>query len=319
MRKNAIKAVAARTARMPGERRSEATEAEEKPKATHKPPTTFFSHDFYYNEPKRIDTSKYRTVAESAYGARGRRGMSRARDVAIAGSALRRSPSPENTIGNAVDRMREKKAKAAAVRAAAQKKKDDMYAHKRRVMRALEVEREELPDGAIMFRFSERPLTAKEEREMEEAEAKDAELELLHTHAEEYGANITFAANNLLSRWIMTVKFLASTLSLESAAFYVVTTPFRTGFWTMAYAVRLVWWLVSGRMLPGRAAKRASTIRAGGGNNQGAFAAIDARATKLEAKQAGAGKRGGSVAGRDMRNVLLSDETPNATGGAVTA
>lgn len=80
--------------------------------APRKVPTTFFSHDHYYNEPKKADVSAYRSAAEIAYGRRGRGTMSRARDVAIAGSALRSRPgrSP-NPVGNAAKKaaMRAKK------------------------------------------------------------------------------------------------------------------------------------------------------------------------------------------------------------------
>ena len=307
-------------------RPGEENNVEEK-KPEFKPPTTFFSHAHHYYEPKRVDPAKLRSAAESTYGRRGRMSMSRARDVAIAGSALRSRPRTPSPSRDSRDAMRAKKeAKAKAIRAAialerkeAKAKKDEMYAHKRRVMRALDVEREELPDGSIMFRFSEKPLTAKEERALiseEEAGARD--MELLHNHPDEYQPTISYASSNVVSRWTMTVKFLASTLSLKSAAFYVLTTPFRAGFWTLAYTLRLLWWLCSGRMLPGRAAKRAKATRfrggggggggggSGGGGGGGAFAAIDEEATRMEKKQARAEKSAGIVNGRDMRNVLLS-------------
>lgn len=324
--------------------------------ASFKAPTTFFSHELYYNEPKKIDASKLRVAAESTYGRRGRMSMSRARDVAIAGSALRARKGPSRSddasgtsplgaagtatrtgtgtgtrgaeAGDSRAALRAEKiaranARANAIKAAALAQTtsrhggagrhaanvDDVYVHKRRVMRALDVEREELPDGSILFRFSEKPLSAKEERALiteEEAEAEAAEVEVLHNHADEYQPHISVASGNVVSRWMMTVQFLASTLSLESAAFYVLSTPFRTGFWTVAYTLRLVWWLCSGRLLPGRAGKRAKAVRGGGGGG-GAFAAIDVQATKMESKRARAGKvSSGTVNGRDMRNVLLS-------------
>lgn len=292
-----------------------------------KAPTTFFSHETYYAGSKRIDASKYRAAAESTYGRRGtgteagprgRATMSRARDVAIAGSALRtktRSASPTvrdrniNTNGNGNTR-----AALHAKNAASQR--EEISLHKRRVMRALDVEREEMPDGCIMFRFSEKHLSAQEVHDEQER------VELLHVHADEYQPDTSVPAPaNLVSRWAMTVRFLASTLSLESAAFYVLTTPFRTGFWTAAYTARLLWWLCSGRMLPGRAARRARAVRVGGGGGRGGggggegegggggvLAATDAPVTSAEAKLARAGKGSGSAGNvnrRDMRNVLL--------------
>lgn len=133
-------------------------------------------------------------------------------------------------------------------------------------------------------------------------------MELLHNHANEYVDTSVEVRSNVVSRWMMTVQFLASTLSLENAAFYVLATPFRIGFWTTAYALRLLWWLCSGRMLPGRAAKRAKGIRQIGGG--GAFAAIDQMEVDMETKRSRAEKvSGGTINGRDMSNVLLSDET----------
>ena len=55
-------------------------------------------------------------------------------------------------------------------------------------------------------------------------------------------------ATKSCARWGMTVAFIASTASVERAAMYVLSTPFRAGFWAVAHALRLTFWACTGRL-----------------------------------------------------------------------
>ena len=45
----------------------------------------------------------------------------------------------------------------------------------------------------------------------------------------------------------MTVRFQAATVSVEKAFLFILSTPFRVVFWTFAYAIRLLFWVITGR------------------------------------------------------------------------
>ena len=103
--------------------------------------------------------------------------------------------------------------------------------------RALDVERIDLRDGSILFKFkvqNEPAVSAEEER-------------LLAMEVEKRLWGDTKTNDNVIARWFMTVKYLASTLSFENALVYVATTPFRMVFWSLAYVLRAVFWIVTGR------------------------------------------------------------------------
>ena len=104
--------------------------------------------------------------------------------------------------------------------------------------RALDVERIDLRDGSVLFKFkvdrAPRPVTEAEQRRL----AVEVERRL-------WGDTKT--NENIIARWFMTVKYLASTLSFENAVAYVASTPFRLVFWTLAYAIRAVFWILTGR------------------------------------------------------------------------
>ena len=96
--------------------------------------------------------------------------------------------------------------------------------------RALDVERIDLRDGSILFKFkvqNEPAVSAEEER-------------LLAMEVEKRLWGDTKTNDNVIARWFMTVKYLASTLSFENALVYVATTPFRMVFWSLAYVLRAV-------------------------------------------------------------------------------
>jgi hypothetical protein len=106
----------------------------------------------------------------------------------------------------------------------------------------------------VLFKFKvdrvPRAVTAEEERRL----AVEVERRL-------WGDTKT--NENLIARWFMTVKYLASTLSFENAVVYVASTPFRLLFWTLAYALRAVFWIFTGRgavRASGRAKKQLRQI-----------------------------------------------------------
>ena len=118
----------------------------------------------------------------------------------------------------------------------------------------MDVERIDLRDGSVLFKFKvdrvPRAVTAEEERRL----AVEVERRL-------WGDTKT--NENLIARWFMTVKYLATTLSFENAVVYVVSTPFRLVFWTLAYALRAVFWIFTGRgavRASGRAKKQLRQI-----------------------------------------------------------
>ena len=102
----------------------------------------------------------------------------------------------------------------------------------------MDVERIDLRDGSVLFKFKvdrpPRPVTEAEQRRL----AVEVERRL-------WGETKT--NENIIARWFMTVKYLASTLSFENAVVYVASTPFRLVFWTLAYAIRAVFWILTGR------------------------------------------------------------------------
>ena len=102
----------------------------------------------------------------------------------------------------------------------------------------MDVERIDLRDGSVLFKFKvdrpPRPVTEAEQRRL----AVEVERRL-------WGDTKT--NENIIARWFMTVKYLASTLSFENAVVYVASTPFRLVFWTLAYAIRAVFWILTGR------------------------------------------------------------------------
>ena len=99
----------------------------------------------------------------------------------------------------------------------------------------MDVERIDLRDGSVLFKFKvdrpPRPVTEAEQRRL----AVEVERRL-------WGDTKT--NENIIARWFMTVKYLASTLSFENAVVYVASTPFRLVFWTLAYAIRAVFWIL---------------------------------------------------------------------------
>jgi len=109
-----------------------------------------------------------------------------------------------------------------------------MTRERSQAQRALEVERLDMPDGSILFRFKVQKVSVEEEEKI----TREVERRL--------GDDET-PSENVVARWIMTVKFLASTLSLENALVYIAMTPLRMAFWTLAYTVRAMFWIVTGR------------------------------------------------------------------------
>ena len=107
---------------------------------------------------------------------------------------------------------------------------------KKRVEAALEVERVDLRDGSVLFRFSEKPLT----RAQKAALAREDERDQI--------SNEDFERKpNFIERWIMTVRFTRATVSTNKAIQFVMLTPIRLLFWSVAYALRLVFWILTGR------------------------------------------------------------------------
>lgn len=93
-----------------------------------------------------------------------------------------------------------------------------------------------MPDGSVLFRFKVQEVTEEEQRQI----TRDVERRL--------GAENEYVpSDNIVARWFMTVRFLASTLSLENAIVYIATTPLRVAFWSCAYTLRAVFWIVTGR------------------------------------------------------------------------
>ena len=107
---------------------------------------------------------------------------------------------------------------------------------KKRMMVALECERQDLADGSVLFSFSEKPLTRQQKAALA---AEEEKLQITSSDFERQP--------NFIERWFMTVRFQAATVSVEKAFFFVLSTPFLMVFWTFAYAMRLLFWIVTGR------------------------------------------------------------------------
>lgn len=118
---------------------------------------------------------------------------------------------------------------------------------KQRAKKALECERVELRDGSVLFKFK-----------MQEAEVSAEETERVAMEVERRLWGDTQTNENVVARWLMTVRYLASTFSVENAVVYVASTPFRLLFWSLAYALRSIFWIVTGRgsVRPSARAKR---------------------------------------------------------------
>lgn len=117
-----------------------------------------------------------------------------------------------------------------------QEKEEQMSDIKKRMMVALECERQDLADGSVLFRFSEKPLTRQQKA------ALAAEEEKMQISSSDFERQ-----PNFIERWFMTVRFQAATVSVEKAFLFVLSTPFRMAFWTFAYAMRFLFWIVTGR------------------------------------------------------------------------
>ena len=117
-----------------------------------------------------------------------------------------------------------------------QKREEQMSDIKKRMMVALECERQDLADGSVLFSFSEKPLTRQQKAALA---AEEEKLQITSSDFERQP--------NFIERWFMTVRFQAATVSVEKASFFVLSTPFRMVFWTFAYAMRLLFWIVTGR------------------------------------------------------------------------
>ena len=117
-----------------------------------------------------------------------------------------------------------------------QEREEQMSDIKKRMMVALECERQDLADGSVLFSFSEKPLTRQQKAALA---AEEDKLQITSSDFERQP--------NFIERWFMTVRFQAATVSVEKAFFFVLTTPFRMVFWTFAYAMRLLFWIVTGR------------------------------------------------------------------------
>ena len=113
----------------------------------------------------------------------------------------------------------------------------------------MECERVDLRDGSVLFKFKVSPVA--ETVTVEETERVTMEVE-----RRLWGDTRT--NENVVVRWMMTVRYLASTLGAENAVMYVASTPFRITFWTLAYALRSIFWIVTGRgsVRPSGRAKR---------------------------------------------------------------
>ena len=117
-----------------------------------------------------------------------------------------------------------------------QEREEQMSDIKKRMMVALECERQDLADGSVLFSFSEKPLTRQQKAALA---AEEEKLQITSSDFERQP--------NFIERWFMTVRFQAATVSVEKAFFFVLSTPFRMVFWTFAYAMRLLFWIVTGR------------------------------------------------------------------------
>jgi len=117
-----------------------------------------------------------------------------------------------------------------------QKREEQMSDIKKRMMVALECERQDLADGSVLFSFSEKPLTRQQKAALA---AEEEKFQITSSDFERQP--------NFIERWFMTVRFQAATVSVEKASFFVLSTPFRMVFWTFAYAMRLLFWIVTGR------------------------------------------------------------------------
>ena len=117
-----------------------------------------------------------------------------------------------------------------------QEREEQMSDIKKRMMVALECERQDLADGSVLFSFSEKPLTTQQKAALA---AEEEKLQITSSDFERQP--------NFIERWFMTVRFQAATVSVEKAFFFVLSTPFRMVFWTFAYAMRLLFWIVTGR------------------------------------------------------------------------
>jgi len=117
-----------------------------------------------------------------------------------------------------------------------QEREEQMSDIKKRMMVALECERQDLADGSVLFSFSEKPLTRQQKAALA---AEEEKFQITSSDFERQP--------NFIERWFMTVRFQAATVSVEKASFFVLSTPFRMVFWTFAYAMRLLFWIVTGR------------------------------------------------------------------------
>lgn len=119
---------------------------------------------------------------------------------------------------------------------------------KQRAKKALECERVELRDGSVLFKFKV--------RDVPQVTVEETERVALEVERRLWGDTQT--NENIVARWLMTVRYLASTFSVENAVVYVASTPFRVLFWSLAYALRSIFWIVTGRgsVRPSARAKR---------------------------------------------------------------
>ena len=217
----------------------------------------------------------------------------------------RRRLDPETTLRfyAAVAARERAEARAAAAReAAARDAPRDSYPHKDRVMRALECVREDLPDGAVMFRFVETVVVQPSDAN---PYAEEAERLARHGKSHEYVPDAYAPApgsDQILARWGMTVAFIASTASVERAAMYVLSTPLRAGFWAVAHALRFAFWACTGRLW--NRGRRLGVVGYDDGvAGESPWDRMEMKERMEERRNAFLGGR--SVHGRDAKDVML--------------
>jgi hypothetical protein len=120
-------------------------------------------------------------------------------------------------------------------------KEEEMSDIKKRTMKALNCKRQDLPDGSVLFSFSEKPLTRRQKA------ALIMEEEKLQISSSDFESSDFECRPSVIERWFMTVRFQAATVSVEKAFVFILSTPFRVVFWTFAYAIRLLFWVITGR------------------------------------------------------------------------
>ena len=120
-------------------------------------------------------------------------------------------------------------------------------------MRALECVREDLADGSVMFRFVEtassnpptRTRTPKTERLSRHGKSASTRPDAPGAPAPGKRPRCRLcAAHGAKPGGVRRVHREPS----ERAAMYVLSTPFRAGFWAVAHALRLTFWACTGRL-----------------------------------------------------------------------